>query len=246
MNQNEYHPVLVFTDGAARGNPGNGGYGVVVINREANQVYEMGQAKDPTTNNEMELAAVVAALQYLAGEDVRQATIFTDSKYVFQGVTGWRFGWARNGWKTKEGEPVKNLELWQRAHQLLTTAGFIDIDWVHLPGHMNIHGNERADAIATAYADSADPGLVQGRPNAADWQAYNAAIPSKKEIEENRARKRAHKSGEGCWYLSLVDGELVEHQTWNECKEHVAGKKASFKKVCSEEEKEEILERWGQ
>lgn len=241
---NNYHPIQIFTDGATRGNPGLGGYGVVMLDRNTDQVYEYGQHKALTTNNEMELAAVLRALQVAAQKKYHSFTLFTDSKYVHTGVTAWRFGWAKRGWTNKEGEPIKNRELWQEVHKTLNTNGFVDIQWVRVSGHMGVPGNERADTIATAFADGKKIDLATGAIDPSQWAAL-ANVPSLEEIDAIRARKRAHTSGEGCWYISLVDGVVEDHQTWDACKKRVDGVFAKYKKVCSQEEKAEVLAGWG-
>ncbi|MCB9808792.1 ribonuclease HI [Candidatus Nomurabacteria bacterium] len=239
-----YHPIQIFTDGATRGNPGPGGYGVVIIDTNHQRVYEYGDTKNPTTNNEMELAAVVRALTLAQEKKYQSFTLFTDSKYVYSGITAWRHGWVKRGWKNKEGEPIKNLELWQQAHRLVSTAGFVDIQWIRVSGHMGVPGNERADTIATAFADNQSINLANGFIDTDTWDEL-AQVPSPEEIEKIRDRKRAHASGEGCWYISFVDGVVMDHQTWDECKERTTGVFAKYKKVCSEEEKDEVLAGWG-
>lgn len=241
---NNYHPIQIFTDGATRGNPGPGGYGVVILDMQTQHVYEYGDGKKLTTNNEMELAAVLRALQVAAQKKYHSFTLFTDSKYVHTGVTAWRFGWAKRGWTNKEGETIKNRELWQEVHKTLNTTGFVDIQWVRVSGHMGVPGNERADTIATAFADDKKTDLAAGTIDSSQWAAL-AQVPSLEEIDAIRARKRAHTSGEGCWYISLIDGVVEDHQTWDECKKRTTGVFSKYKKVCSEEEKAEVLAGWG-
>lgn len=241
---NNYHPIQIFTDGATRGNPGPGGYGVVVLDRVHDKLFEYGQHKALTTNNEMELAAVLRALLVAKENDYRSFTLFTDSKYVHTGVTAWRFGWAKRGWTNKEGEPIKNRELWQEVHKVLSTTGFVDIQWVRVSGHMGVPGNEAADSVATMFADKKKIDLAAGPVDPSRW-AELSQVPNLEEIEAIRARKRAHTSGEGCWYISLIDGVVEDHQTWDECKKRTTGVYSKYKKVCSEEEKVEVLAGWG-
>lgn len=170
--------VLIFADGASRGNPGRGGYGVVVVsglaenfnsNSSVLEVKELGGRSDLTTNNKMELSAVIEGLKYCAKIGLNnlnaEFNIYTDSKYVMNGAEGWIFGWKKNGWKTKAGEEVKNQELWQELSDLIDGK---KINWVLLPGHAGVVGNERCDKIATEFADnvsgdvSTNPKLFEG------------------------------------------------------------------------------------
>jgi ribonuclease HI len=134
--------VEIYTDGACSGNPGPGGWGVVL--QYGNRTKELwGGEAQPTTNNRMELTAAIRALEGLT----RKSTVrlHTDSSYVRNGVTGWLAGWKRNGWKTASKQPVKNEDLWRR---LDTAAGKHDVQWLWVRGHAGNPGNERADALA--------------------------------------------------------------------------------------------------
>jgi ribonuclease HI len=134
--------VEIYTDGACSGNPGPGGWGVVL--QYGNRTKELwGGEAQPTTNNRMELTAAISALEGLT----RKSTVrlHTDSSYVRNGVTGWLAGWKRNGWKTASKQPVKNEDLWRR---LDTAAGKHEVQWLWVKGHAGNPGNERADALA--------------------------------------------------------------------------------------------------
>ena len=136
--------VIIYTDGACKGNPGPGGWGVYIKdNTTAHSFY--GGAKN-TTNNKMELQAAIEALVYaeLACEDSR-VLIFTDSFYVKNGVEGWVKGWKHNGWKTKAGKPVKNKDLWI---ELDRQAQLVKPEWHWVKGHSGDLGNDKADALA--------------------------------------------------------------------------------------------------
>ena len=134
-------PVTIHTDGACSGNPGPGGWGAILKFGDAEKELKGGEAH--TTNNRMELMAAIAALEALK----RPATVdfHTDSQYVRGGVTGWIEGWKRNGWKTADKKPVKNIDLWQRLDALRTRH---QIKWHWVKGHAGTEGNERADALA--------------------------------------------------------------------------------------------------
>lgn len=138
--------LVIYTDGAARGNPGPGGYGILL--KWGNTVKELSQGFRRTTNNRMELLAVIVALQQLKKEGVN-IVIYTDSSYVVNSVEkGWVFGWVKKGFKGK-----KNADLWRMFLQLYPKHN-IKFQWVK--GHANNPGNNRCDELATAAADSGD------------------------------------------------------------------------------------------
>lgn len=134
--------IEVFTDGACSGNPGAGGWGVILRYGEIEK--ELSGGEENTTNNRMELTAVIEALKALKKEcDI---TIYTDSRYVMDGVQEWMPNWKRNGWKTtNKKSPVKNLELWQILDSLLSKH---KIKWVWVKGHNGHPENERVDKLA--------------------------------------------------------------------------------------------------
>lgn len=133
--------VIAHTDGACRGNPGPGGWGVRL--QWGEHVRELSGGEAPTTNNRMELMAAIHALESL--REPCRVQLHTDSRYVLQGLTEWLPGWKQRGWKTADRKPVKNQDLWQR---LDTAAARHDIDWRWVKGHAGDLGNERADALA--------------------------------------------------------------------------------------------------
>lgn len=140
--------LFAFTDGACSGNPGPGGWGVLLQAREGDTVVkerELSGGEAATTNNRMELLAAIAALESLSRPS--EITVVTDSAYVKNGVTQWIHGWKRNGWRTAGREPVKNAELWQR---LDTAQSRHRVRWEWIRGHAGHPENERADALARA------------------------------------------------------------------------------------------------
>lgn len=138
----------LYTDGACSGNPGPGGWGVVIYFTDGS-VHELGGAVAPTTNNRMELQAAIAALEFLTTSGQAEPVIlFTDSEYVKNGITQWISGWKRKGWKTSQGKPVLNQDLWQRLEQLNSKQ----VEWQYVRGHRGNIGNERCDAIARAFS----------------------------------------------------------------------------------------------
>lgn len=136
-------PVTIYTDGACKGNPGPGGWGVVLLSGPHRKELWGGQAH--TTNNRMELLAVIEALTALNRPCA--VTLYLDSQYVRKGITEWISGWRAKGWRTASGQAVKNVDLWQRLDALVTQNGHA-IDWRWVKGHAGDPGNERADALA--------------------------------------------------------------------------------------------------
>jgi len=140
--------VVIYTDGACRGNPGPGGWGAVLGFQQQRKTLK---GYDPeTTNNRMELTAVIEALRAL--KRPCKIEVNTDSKYVMQGINEWMLNWKSNGWKTAAKKPVKNVDLWQ---QLDDAAERHDIDWRWVKGHSGVEGNELADQLANLAIDEA-------------------------------------------------------------------------------------------
>ena len=140
--------LFAYTDGACSGNPGPGGWGVLLIARDGDTVLkerELNGGEALTTNNRMELLAAISALETLARPT--EITIVTDSAYVKNGVTEWIHGWKRNGWRTAGKDPVKNVDLWQRIDAAQKTH---KVTWRWIKGHAGHAENERADALARA------------------------------------------------------------------------------------------------
>ncbi|WP_040437166.1 ribonuclease HI, partial [Melaminivora alkalimesophila] len=135
--------VVIYTDGACKGNPGPGGWGVLL--RAGELEKELFGGELGTTNNRMELMAVIQALSAL--KRPCRVQLYLDSQYVRQGITSWIHGWKKKGWRTAAGQPVKNAELWRRLDELAHGAGH-QIEWHWVRGHAGDPGNERADALA--------------------------------------------------------------------------------------------------
>ena len=153
--------LVAYTDGACSGNPGPGGWGVLMIAREGATVIKERalQGGEPlTTNNRMELLAAISALEAL--ERSCDLIIVTDSAYVKNGVTTWIHGWKRNGWRTSGRDPVKNVDLWQR---LDAAQARHRVEWRWIKGHAGHAENERADALARA-------GMAPFKPRASRWK----------------------------------------------------------------------------
>lgn len=135
--------VTIYTDGACKGNPGPGGWGALL--RAGGVEKELWGGERETTNNRMELTAVIEALAAL--KRPCRVRLYLDSEYVRKGITEWLPNWKRRGWKTAAGQPVKNADLWRRLDELVQGRGH-QIEWHWVRGHTGDPGNERADALA--------------------------------------------------------------------------------------------------
>lgn len=133
--------VVLYTDGACKGNPGPGGWGAVLSYGDAER--ELHGGEKTTTNNRMELMAAIQGLKALKRSC--QVDLYTDSQYVRKGITEWMHNWKKNGWKTAAKKPVKNADLWQALDEEVRRH---DIRWHWVKGHAGVPGNERADALA--------------------------------------------------------------------------------------------------
>ena len=138
--------VIIYTDGACRGNPGPGGWGAILLYGDKEK--ELFGGEPETTNNRMELMAAIVALETLNAPC--QVVLTTDSKYVMDGITQWMANWKKRGWKTASKQPVKNVDLWQRLDAAVQRH---EIDWQWVKGHSGHTANERADALANRGID---------------------------------------------------------------------------------------------
>ena len=138
--------VTIYADGGCRGNPGPGGWGVLL--RLGDKEKELCGGEPDTTNNRMELTAVIRALEALKRPSI--VAVHTDSQYVQKGISAWIHNWKRNGWRTSDKKPVKNADLWQ---QLDTLAQQHEVKWLWVKGHAGHPGNERADQLANRGID---------------------------------------------------------------------------------------------
>ena len=131
----------VYTDGSCLGNPGRGGWGAI------SKDFKLCGAQPNTTNNVMEMTAIIKALEQCLWMEKKHVRIITDSNYVKNGITGWIHNWKKNGWKTAQKKAVKNQDLWIELDKLIN---FHQVHWVWVKGHDGNFGNERADYLATS------------------------------------------------------------------------------------------------
>ncbi|WP_224242787.1 ribonuclease H1 domain-containing protein [Hyalangium gracile] len=243
----ENPPILVFTDGACSGNPGPGGWGVIIVTPDG-QVTELGGHESETTNNRMEMTAVGKALRHLE-QTPGPVHIHTDSTYVIQGITRWAFGWSRRGWKTAEGGEVANAAYWKRLMALLAQrkqafpAESSTVEWRYVRGHAGVPGNERVDVIAVGFSKGRHVQLYVG-----PLQGYGVnvlEVPEDMSLPEEKPRQREG-SSKAYSYLSQVGRSVKRHATWAACERRVKGVPgARFKKTRSEQDEAQVLQDWG-
>jgi len=238
---------VAFTDGAAKGNPGPGGWGAIVIapNEAVPHVTELGGGSPHTTNNRMELSGAIAALAHVAGRGGRVA-VYADSTYVIQGITQWVWAWRTRGWKTAQGGDVLNRDLWEQLFDLVAARGRGNVDWRWVRGHVGTVGNERADQISVAFALQEEARLYDGPLDGyplriLDELPQDTAVPKRPSGTTSRSTKAAAHS-----YVSVVGGIPMRHSTWSDCEHRVKGQAgALYKKSTSAEDESAILRGWG-
>lgn len=245
---------LIYTDGACSGNPGPGGFGAIIS--DFHKVIELGQAFPSTTNNRMELTAVIHALRSLQNFPTKSVAssllydkkiiLYTDSVYVIRGSTQWLFGWKKRGWVNAEGQPVTNRDLWEELDTELYQVKSklqAQIEWRFIRGHKGIAGNERCDEIGVAFSKGTRISLFSGP--AENYHFDIQQLPQAEALPEMKAKATAGEAKK-TWYLALVNGKAQRFETWKECEAVVKGRSGvKFKKVTSEQEESELLKNWG-
>ncbi|MBI3634460.1 MAG: ribonuclease HI [Candidatus Yonathbacteria bacterium] len=233
--------ILIYTDGSSRGNPGPGGWGAIIATKE--MVTEIGEGDKHTTNNKMELTSAIKSLEFV--RDLGSAFTIdmrADSRYVINGITKWVFGWQKNGWVNSQKKDVLNRELWENLAEVtadLQMSGS-KILWNYTPGHSGIPGNERADEIATTFADRVSPNLFKGSRS-----KYSLDLTSHAGDQKLPAIKKSKSKEKAYSYISLVNGKCMKHDTWVECERRVKGvPNVKFKKTRSADDERQTMFLW--
>jgi ribonuclease HI len=228
----------IFTDGSSRGNPGPGGWGAVVVSLRLNlkEVIELGGREDNTTNNRMELTAVINGLANVKTDS--ECIVYTDSSYLINGITKWVFGWRKNGWKTKTKDDVLNKDLWI---SLLEKSKDKKVSYKYVGGHVGIAGNERCDVIATYFADNKKIDLYRGTLSSYPIKNIQDVSQNLEKVEDKKTT-RSRSNAKAYSYISAVDGVVEKHATWADCEKRVKGAKgARYKKALDREEEANIV-----
>ncbi len=236
--------VTIFTDGACSGNPGPGGWGAIIAFPN-DTVREIAGREAQTTNNRMELTAILEAFHAVAdflGDESAEVHLYSDSSYALHGLSGWMYGWAKRGWKSAEGNPIANPDLWQSFYKILRAKKWT-VEWHYVRGHQGVPGNERCDEISVAMTRGESVNLYDGprRSYPVDLSDVppDTSLPP---LSKNPAKDGEKKPT----YLSYVNGKLYRDPDWKSCEARVKGVRgAKFKKVFSRREEEEILASWG-
>jgi ribonuclease HI len=242
-NTKDTKTYIIYTDGAARGNPGRAGYAAIICSGE--EVVEIGGYEAVATNNQMELRAPIEALRTLPANVT--VTLYTDSAYVAKGATAWLSGWKRNHWQTATKQPVLNRELWHMLDEELEKRGVV---WYRVHGHEGVVGNERCDAIATSYADGQPEKLYKGSLQGYEHKkAFSTDVVRALQEGTSRASSEgtgshvsaSSRRGPGYSYVSVVKGVACVHATWPECERRVKGVPgALYKKTLNAADENEV------
>lgn len=230
--------ILLFTDGASKGNPGKGGWGALVAGH--GKVVELGGREGHTTNNRMELMAALKGLQFAKSLPAGPRILRTDSRYVINGITKWVHGWQKNGWQTKENKDVLNKDLWM---DLVEAAHGQEVAWEYVGGHVGIAGNERVDTIASDYALGNEVALYKGKIEEYEVDITNLAHDAV--LKDKKSSGKSHSSTRAFSYISEIGGVVLVHKSWPECEARVRGKRARFKKAISPADEASIIQEFS-
>ncbi len=222
----------IFSDGSSRGNPGPGGFGVIVL--AGDKVVELGDRDNQTTNNRMEMLGAIRGIQKAKELGFSEALLYTDSAYVVNGSSKWMFTWVKSGWQTKTKEPVLNQDLWE---VMFDVTDEVKVTWKLIPGHSGIKANERCDEIATSFADNSPTDLFDGEVASYSVDLENLSIVHAK---KSSSKTKAYS------YISKVDGKILVHKSWAECEARVKGKSdVRFKKSKNKSDEEAIIKEFS-
>ncbi len=227
--------IIAYADGSSLGNPGPGGWGALVYKPDTQEVAELGGRDEHTTNNRMELTAAISALVEI-GETSLPIILHSDSSYVINGITKWVSGWMKRDWITAQKTPVQNVDLWK---ELVDVCEGKNISWRHVAGHSGLPGNERADRIAASFAEGKKDALYRGPMKGYPIDVTDVSYDKSKQDTRARSKARAYS------YVSLVDGVIMRHATWDECKQRVEGKgNVRFKKTLDAKDEARLMKEW--
>lgn len=242
--------IIIYTDGSSLGNPGAGGWGGVLLFPDG-KVKELGGREKESTNNRMEMTAIIEALKYIenlpagkVGNKIagKSILVHTDSMYVLNGITLWIYSWIKNDWKTKTKEDVLNKDLWETLYKVESNLKHkYEIEWVKVAGHSGVHLNERCDEIATGYSGETRPMLFTG-----NIKDYEKMFGEHKEDHTKPTHKKNSSKAKAYSYVSEVGGKVFADKTWAACERRVKGRSgAKYKKVFSEAEETELVGLWS-
>ncbi len=230
--------MVIYTDGASRGNPGPGGWAAVLLAGE--EVFEIAGSEKRATNNQMELMAVAKVLSDARVRQYKNAiTIFSDSAYVVNGLNSWIYGWEKNNWITSTKTKVENKELWQLLLQLLRE--YRDrLAIKKVSGHAGELYNERCDELAVAAALGKKPKLFSG-----SLSHYQAFLEETGVTAKKAAPKKKKNDAPAYSYVSLVNDKVYVDKTWAACEKRVKGTRGvKYKKVFSKDEETELVQEY--
>lgn len=240
MLENLKDSILVYSDGASKGNPGPAGFGFMVVFPEG-RVREGGGGFQQATNNQMELLGAIEGLKLINPNASQKVLVLTDSSYTINGVSSWVPNWIKNSWQTSTGKAVANQDLWEQLWFLNTK---IQPKFLHVKGHAGIPGNERVDSIADHFARGQEIELFDGMLENYFVNPYD--LPESNSSSSEKKRHASKSAKKNTVYLSLVNGHFAIDKTWRECEARVKGRSgAKFKKASSDAEVAEIKLAWG-
>ncbi len=234
----------LFTDGASSGNPGPGGFGGILISKNEDDFFvsEFGKGEKKTTNNKMELQAVIEGLRKVPENS--KIAVFTDSEYVIKGITVWIKKWRLNGWQTSLKKEVENKKIWQALDELTSAR---QVFFKYVPGHQGFSLNERADEIAVSFYEKKSDSISLFSGLKGEYSIKFEISNFEKEIQNHLEKKpkSKNKNIKAFSYVSLVDGKLAVDYDWENCKKRVFGRKALYRKVFNKEEEDALKSEWG-
>jgi ribonuclease HI len=231
--------VLIFCDGSCIGNPGPGGYGVVIQTQE--ETRELGGYYAHTTNNRMEIESALHALEFCATRSWLQNSIkiCSDSSYFIKGATQWVAGWKQNNWMSSQKTEILNQDLWKR--WTILSDQFEHLQLHKVLAHAGIPGNERCDEIGKSFANQNPTRLYNGKTS-----TYPLGFLTHHSQNQTPLSATSNHQKIKPYYLSYLNGALTKHDHWEDCSKLVKGVSgAKYKKISSVEEEQEIKRKWG-